>query len=362
MRPVVVLSPTLSGNAAGRALVFVDLLAGYRDVVLAGFTSGSLWRPLTARTDVEIVDLGRRGFRPPGRLVGLLRERTSILVKPLFSSFGQWLMAARPSAAVLDIDDPELALTRMDVKTIVRSLPSLDGILVTSILLRLVGKADAITVSNNTLSEHDDAFVIPHARDARLFPGDGGDGRRRAREALGIARGERLVAFVGTARAHKGVDLLVRAASLLAPALVVIVGADRPSAHPANVRFVPPVPYAEGITWLTAADVVVVPQRGGAIGRRQAPAKVVDALAAGRAIVASDLPPIREMVGDAAVLVAPDSVNALATAIKGLLADDAQRRALEDMARHRFAARYSLDAVRPTLDRALATAEAGCIG
>lgn len=361
MRPVVVLSPTLSGNAVGRALVFVDLLAGFRDVVLAGFSSGSLWRPLQGRTNVEIVDLGRRGWRPPSRLVALLHERTSILVKPLFSSFGQWLLAARPSAAVLDIDDPELALTRMDATTMVRSLPSWDGILVTAILLRLAGKANAITVSNNTLRDRDDAFVIPHARDARLFPGSGEDSRRVARQVLGIDRNKRLVAFVGTARAHKGVDVLVRAASLLPPALVVIVGADRSPAVPSNVRLVPPVSYAEGIMWLTAADVVVVPQRDGAIGRRQAPAKVVDAMAAGRAIVASDLPPIREMVGDAAILVAPGSEEALAAGINGLLVDDERRHALEDMARHRFAERFSLDAVRPTLDRALAAAESAGI-
>jgi hypothetical protein len=66
------------------------------------------------------------------------------------------------------------------------------------------------------------------------------------------------------------------------------------------------------------------------------------------------------MVGDAAVLVPPNSVEALAAGVSGLLADDAKRHALEAMARRQFAGRYSLDAVRPTLDRALATAEARC--
>lgn len=358
MRQVVVVSPTLSGNVAGRALVFADLLAGYRDVVLAGFSTGPLWRPLGARTDVEVVDLGPPTWRPPPRLVALLRQRTAILAKPLFSSFGQWLLAGRSSPAILDIDDPELALTRMDARTMLRSLTSRDGIVVTAILQRLTGRVGAITVSNSTLRDHDDAFVIPHARDARLFdPRD--DARSHARATLGVDQDTKLVVFVGTARAHKGVDVLVRAAPLVRPAQVVVVGAERLSAGSSDVRFIGPVPFTEAVRWLTASDVVVVPQRAGAIGRRQAPAKVVDALAAGRAIVASDLPPIREMTGDAAILVPPGSPEALAAGITRLLGDHGLRATLEGLARSRFMARFSLDAVRPTLDRALAAAEQG---
>ena len=73
--------------------------------------------------------------------------------------------------------------------------------------------------------------------------------------------------------------------------------------------------------WVCAADVIVVPQHDSRVGRAQAPAKVVDAMAMGRAIVASDLPPIAEMVGNTGVLVTPGSVLALASAIERVVGD-----------------------------------------
>jgi glycosyltransferase involved in cell wall biosynthesis len=359
IRPVVVFTPNLAGNATGRALVFVDLLSGHRPVALAGPRRGPMWKPLEGRArEMEVIDLGARGLRPSGDTRRLLASSTAILIKPLFSSFGQWLLAGRPGPAILDIDDPEMALMRTDFRTLARSLTSLDGPVVTSVLLRLVDRANAITVSNGTLQTQASMEVIPHARDEGLFEPSGVRSRAVARDKLGIPASTRLVVFVGTDRSHKGVDLLIGVAPDIAPARIIIVGAKRrpTAAHP-NVTLVPPVPYAEAIRWLAAADVVVVPQLPGPVGRYQAPAKVVDAMAAGRAIVASDLPPIREMVGDDGLLVAPGSREALANGINSLLSDGSHRESLEQRVRRRFLERFSLASVRPALERVLQRVE-----
>jgi glycosyltransferase involved in cell wall biosynthesis len=65
------------------------------------------------------------------------------------------------------------------------------------------------------------------------------------------------------------------------------------------------------------------------------PFALLEAMGAGRAIVASDVPPIREALGDAGILV--ESAADTIAAIRGLHADPASRRALGDNARRRVA-------------------------
>jgi len=69
---------------------------------------------------------------------------------------------------------------------------------------------------------------------------------------------------------------------------------------------------------------------------------LVEAMAAGLPVVASDIPPHREILGTAGILFTPDSPDALASAL-ALLADDPERRArLGDAAKAR-SAQFSLD-------------------
>jgi glycosyltransferase involved in cell wall biosynthesis len=77
-----------------------------------------------------------------------------------------------------------------------------------------------------------------------------------------------------------------------------------------------------------AADVVVVPSRW-----ESSPLVAAEALQAGAALVVSDVGGLPEVVGDAAVLVPPEDAPALAAALRGLLADPAERSALQGRAR-----------------------------
>lgn len=356
VRPVTVLAPTLSGNAAGRAMVFVELLSGIRPVVLAGPSSGPRWLPLASRGGIEVVDTGP-SMLPSPALRRRLRDTTTIVVKPLFSSFGQWLLSRSRSPVILDIDDPELALAAMDLRTLVRSATRLDGLLA-PVLIGQRSRADAITVASSALAQRYGGTVIPHARDARLFAEAASRSRTQARTELGLDAEGQLVVFVGTVRPHKGVDILTACASKLGGAQIVIVGSERPSGAPKSVSYVPPVSYRDAVRWLAAADVVAIPQRDGHIGRMQAPAKAIDALAVGRAIVASELPPLREVIGDAGLFVEHGSPDALAAGLNHVLQDDAMRVDLEERGRVRFLERYSLEAVRPTMLGVLHAAEA----
>ena len=110
---------------------------------------------------------------------------------------------------------------------------------------------------------------------------------------------------------------------------------------------------------LCAADVFVVPSRWEGFG-----SVLLEAMALEAPIVASDLPAVREVVGDdAALLVPPDRPDALAAAVAAVLADPAGAARRAARARERFLATFTIDRVADGMagfyGRALAGRPAG---
>jgi glycosyltransferase involved in cell wall biosynthesis len=301
-------------------------------------------------SDVDVLPIENR-LIPGSEVRERLRAATVIATKPLVRSYG-WALMSKARRLILDIDDPEIALATGDVRTFVRASMGLSSPMCTATLLALRNRAAHITVANSILGARYGGTVIPHARNPKWFSEESRD-RGEARRALSLSASEQLVVFVGTVRRHKGLDVFVEAARMLPAATFVVVGANRPLAGPANLRLVPPVAYPDAVRWLAAADVVVVPQRQTRVGRSQSPAKLVDAMAVGRAIVTSDLPPIRELSGGAARFVQPDSPRSLADEVGALLDDPQARLDMESLSRNRFLEELSTDAVRPVLARLL---------
>lgn len=179
-------------------------------------------------------------------------------------------------------------------------------------------------------------------------------GRAAARRVLGLDEERPLVVYTGGLLAWKGVDLLVEAARELGEVQVVIAGGmdadvERLRARCgdlANVRldgFQPPERVA---TYLAAADLLVVPNRSSPeiSARYTSPLKVFEAMAVGLPMVVSDLPSLRDVLGeDEARFVAPDDAQALARGIAELLADSAGREAMAERLRER-APKHTWDA------------------
>ena len=179
-------------------------------------------------------------------------------------------------------------------------------------------------------------LVAPDAFDPRRFAGL--PSRAEARARLGLPAEGRVVAYTGHLYAWKGAHTLARTAGLLPPDVQVCIVGGTPADVAAferflvesgsqRVRLVGYVPPGEVPLWLAAADVLALPNSAGeAISARYtSPLKLFEYMAAGRGIVASDLPSLREILRDGvnARLVAPDRPADLARGLAELLDDPA---------------------------------------
>jgi glycosyltransferase involved in cell wall biosynthesis len=160
----------------------------------------------------------------------------------------------------------------------------------------------------------------------RTFPG------------LATARPPRVL-YAGQLYPWKGVDVLVEAVARVPAARLVILGGIPGEADEARVRaraqalgiadrveLLGMVPQPEVARELARARVVAVPVRRTEMTlRHTSPLKAFEAMAAGRPILASDLPSSREFLrhGENAWLVPPDDPAALGEGLARLLDDDA---------------------------------------
>jgi glycosyltransferase involved in cell wall biosynthesis len=206
----------------------------------------------------------------------------------------------------------------------------------------------------------------PNGVDAERFdPARFGEDERHAlRERYGIAQDAVLATFVGTFGHWHGVEVLGRTIRLLAAReperlahsrlhfLFVGDGLKMPEVRAevaglqSLVTFAGLVPQDETPLHLTASDVLVSPHVPNPDGSPffGSPTKLFEYMAAGKAIVASDLEQIGDVLRDGlAVLVRPGDAEDLA---RGLLevAEDGERRAeLGRLARRRVLERYTWD-------------------
>jgi glycosyltransferase involved in cell wall biosynthesis len=184
------------------------------------------------------------------------------------------------------------------------------------------------------------------------------------RRALDIPNDAVVVAFSGVldaAHHFKRLDLLLRAVGSVdgpRPWLLVVGGGDLLASYRRlaaeigvgdRVRFVGSVPHADVPVYIAAADVLALPSDGvesfGMV--------LIEAMACGRPVVATDLPGVRDVVvpGQDGLLVPPGDAAALAMAI-GQIARmaPADRRAMGAVGRRKVETRYGWECIGERLD------------
>ena len=164
-------------------------------------------------------------------------------------------------------------------------------------------------------------IVIPNAIDVGSFD-------------ISVTRNEHRVAFLGRDEPRKGLDLLLEAWPAVRnahpPAELVVMGAERPSAPP-GVRYLGRVEGEEKRRILASSAIYVAPNTGG----ESFGLVVVEGMAAGCAVVASDLDAFAAVLGDAGVMFPVGDTASLQSALIDLLADAGRAGELGASARSR---------------------------
>ena len=365
----------LSDNAAGRADLLARLLEPLGAVEVIGPRTGAgIWAPVAAGP-VRYTSVASRRLPGFARTALELSRRADgdliVASKTRLASAGigyvERLIRRRP--LLLDIDDWEVGfyLRSGFWGTLGRAvnLGNPAGLPWTWLCERLTRLADGITVASRFLQQRFGGVLVPHVRDTDAWkPGAGNAGEARRRLGVGS---ERLVLFLGTPRDYKGVDdLAVAVSSLGRPDIVLsVVGAEPRSAAGRQILSLCPgarllgwVPFDDVPSFLSAADVVVVPQRRTPDTEGQVPAKLFDAMALGRPIVSTRVSMIPEILSGCGVVVEPGQVSALAGAMARLIDHPGEAQALGARARERCVERYSFEAARralfPLVERVMA--------
>ncbi|WP_235018005.1 glycosyltransferase [Thermomonospora echinospora] len=212
-------------------------------------------------------------------------------------------------------------------------------------------RSDAVVVPSRVIGDAVLKLGVPHER-IHLVP-NGADVPAPA-ERPGDAP-ERYIVYVGALQPWQGVDVLLRAFARLAdlPELRLVICSSVPERRARPLRRLAErlgvdqrvewrftLPHAEVAAWLANAEVSVAPLTACARNLDQgcAPLKVLESMAAGTPVVASDLPAVRELMADGehGRLVAPDRPAELARAVRVLLEYPDAARAMGGRARRRI--------------------------
>ncbi|MDA1335148.1 MAG: glycosyltransferase family 4 protein [bacterium] len=186
------------------------------------------------------------------------------------------------------------------------------------------GKKEEL-VSRYKISE-EKIFVAPNGFDPVLFADV--EPRENVRRKLGFKDAEKVVLYAGSTQAWKGIDMIKKLAKEFSDVTFVIVGGDS-SSRDGNVISIQAQEHKIIPSYLCAADLLIAPYdlSDKRVARLFSPIKVIEYMASGTPMIATDAPSIREFVGEGgALLVSPYSYNAFHDALSFALENDGKMR------------------------------------
>ncbi|MCD6521531.1 glycosyltransferase family 4 protein [Candidatus Calescamantes bacterium] len=203
-------------------------------------------------------------------------------------------------------------------------------------------------------------FRAPVGADLELFhPGIPAE---HIREKWGVK--DILVIYMGQLHGGQYAQLFIEAAALLKAkypeVTFMIVGggykekflreySEKLRAHVIITGF---IPHEEVPVYINAGDICVACFEDNEITRSKSPLKIVEYMACGKPVVASDVGEVRGMLGDAGILVPPGDAKALAEGIEKLLRNPEEREKLGKRGRERVEKIYNWGNTAENLRRA----------
>lgn len=312
---------SLSHNAAGRAATLAQLYESMATVQIIGcyFKKWGIqtWAPLRnfpisihgiyVQDEAQFINQALElVLKNPCDLLHLSKPRfPNILIGLLYKLI--W-----GSKVVVDIDDEELSFVSATEALALDAahLPSpadLTGKDWTRIAVGLANAFDSVTVVNTALQKKYGGTIVRHARDESVFK-PSIKRRQQSRTKLGIAPEHKVVLFLGTPRAHKGLLETAQAIDGLKrdDVLFLVVGEFTESlqAHQRKIeallgnkaRFLGDQPFETIPEILAAGDICLLLQDPDSMSAQfQTPAKLSDALAMGLTVLAESTPALADL-------------------------------------------------------------------
>ena len=354
------------------------------DVEMLGVAFGEKAEAI-ANTDIPIVAFPceyHSGFLPAAsRVLKKIDGDIIYAVKLKPSSFGIALvkkfLSHRP--LILDIDDWELSWYggekwqyRPGWKQFTRDLFKAEGALKHPdhpLYLKWVEGfyryADVVTIHNQFLQKRFGGTYIPNGKDTNLFDPAKYD-YRASRVKYNLAD-YKILMFPGAPRPYKGVeDVLIALDKLGQPELrLAIVGGSPYDDYDRQLKEkwgkwiiqLPRSPVKMMPEIVSAADVIVVPQRNTPAALAQFPLKLTDGMAMAKPILATRVGDIPEILADTGYLVAPDCPEEISSAIQIIFADLDRAKTKGKEARKRCVEYYSIETMAQILKRIMAKFE-----
>lgn len=213
--------------------------------------------------------------------------------------------------------------------------------------------SDSVSCASNRLKELTlsygvkDEFIFDAPVGADMNKFRPGLDSKYVKEKYQIAAQEHIVLYIGQLHGAQYVDLLIKAANTISHAradvkfMIVGEGFLEKQLHQMvdgfglknKVIFTGAISHDEIPFYIQAASVCVAPFKDTKVTRCKSPLKIVEYMASGKAIVASNVGEVCRMLGGVGVLTAPGDHQGLAAGINTLLDDENLRNKLGQVAR-----------------------------
>ena len=358
----------LSNNSLGRAGLMAMALASKHEVEIIGPSkSGDIWFPLK---DMDIPIRTYTWKRYPffiSTICKMIKEINAdimIACKLRPTSFGIALIKKLTSnvPVIADIDDWELGFLYHSGfwGKVGRffNFSNPNGLPYTWLMERLTGFANSTIVSNRFLQNKFSGTLIYHCRDTSILDPDKFDSDI-IKNRLGL-KNRKVVMFLGTPRAHKGIQELFMAIEKInnPDVILVLVGADSSiQSHIDNMKsnqdrvvVFPKIPFKDLPEYLAVADILVIPQRRTTDTEGQIPAKLFDAMAMAKPIITTPISDIPEVLGENGFFIEPEDPGQLANTIEYILSHPEEALLKGKKARERCKERYDLKVLEKELN------------
>ncbi len=239
----------------------------------------------------------------------------------------------------------------------IHSLPNKDGLDTIRTALSSGSLIQMIVISEALRSDLIAALELDGLDSKILLARDAADISRFALTPL--ARENPAVGYLGSAYPGKGCEIIVPLARICSEISFVFFGATRRELTerfgnlPANLKVMGKVRYSEIASAMAKFDIALLPNQpsvlmsnGDDIGRYTSPMKLFEYMAAGKAILGSDLPIIREVLeqGHTAILVPHDRIDQWAVALRHVCSDFDLRDRLSKNAYSKFLEKFTYQA------------------